>query len=649
MDEHIPKPQGLTIRAILIGLACVVLLCAYVPYNDYYVQGTFLAGNHFPIGAVFLLAIFVLVINVLLKLVWKGVELKPGELATIWCMMTVTIGIPTVALARWLFPIMIGFRYFATPENEWREIFYPRIPNWLSPSDSKVAKYFYEGVPSGISIPWSAWIKPLAYWLLVACCIWAMMVFLSAIFRKQWVEREKYAFPLTQLPAEMIRSDNSGRLLNSFLRNGLFWVGIAIPSVIHIVNGLHHYFPSVPQIPARINLSSALYERPWSAARPMWLYFFPSVVGFTYLINLDIALSLWLFYLLYKLQLVIGTALGFSIPISVDYEGAVFVAHQEMGAFIVAVVFFLWIGREHFKKVSRSLFSEHDAGDQYEPIPYRWAVIGLVLSVVLGASVLKAAGVSFLLGVSVITLMGISAIILTWLVIAGGVLHVNGSFRAIDFFFTILGSSRLKSSLTVIMIPSSVFRTKRGFFMPHIANAFKLSDSVNLNRRRLLAVMLVALLLSLPLTCYFFLRMCYTLGASNLQYWTFSTSPLVPFRWLTTVLRNPTDTNWLNVSFIGIGSVVMFLMIFMRYRFFWWPIHPIGYVSSPGEWPMNNLWFSILLGWLAKGLVMKYGGLKAYRKARPVLLGLVLGDCIIGGIWSIVAVIVGKGYTMLPG
>jgi hypothetical protein len=649
MDDHISKPHGVTLRATLIGLACVVLLCAYVPYNDYYVQGTFLAGNHFPIGAVFLLVIFVLVINVVLKLVTKGPGLSTSELATIWCIMVVTIGIPTVGLARWLFPILVGFRYFATPENEWREIFYPRIPNWMSPSDEKVVGYFYEAVPSGIPTPWSAWIKPLAYWLSFICLVWAMMICLSAIFRKQWVEREKYVFPLTQLPLEMIRSDNDRRLLNTFFRSHLLWLGVAIPSAVHVVNGLHFYFPAVPQIPVRINLNPAFYERPWSAARPLGLYFFPSVVGFTYLINLDIAFSLWFFFLLYRLELVIGTAAGFNMPYSMGYGGREFVAHQEIGAFMVAVAFFVWLGRDHFRMMLRSLFSGRDVDDQYEPLPYRWAVVGLIFSIIFAASMLRAAGVSFLLGISVITLMGISSIILTWLVIAGGVLHVNSSFRAIDFFYTVFGSSRMTSSLTVIMIPSSIFRTKRGFLMPNIANAFKLSDSVNLNRRHLLGIMVGALIFSLPLTCYFFLHMSYTVGGSNLQYWTFSTAPLTPFRWLTNVLRNPTGTNWPNVGFIGIGAAVMFFLFFMRYRFFWWPIHPIGYVSAPGEWPMNNLWFSMLLGWLAKGLILKYGGLKTYRKARPALLGLVLGDCIIGGIWSIVAMIVGKGYTMLPG
>ena len=42
-------------RAVLIGLTLVILQTAITPYNDYYLQGTDIGGNHFPLGAVFTL------------------------------------------------------------------------------------------------------------------------------------------------------------------------------------------------------------------------------------------------------------------------------------------------------------------------------------------------------------------------------------------------------------------------------------------------------------------------------------------------------------------------------------------------------------------------------------------------------------------
>ncbi|MCY4567868.1 MAG: hypothetical protein OXD49_06110, partial [Candidatus Poribacteria bacterium] len=79
---HPPHPAhtGLTLRSVLIGMGGVVCQCFATPYNDFHVGGTYLAGNHLPIAVVFVMLIFVLSINVLLKKLKPGTELQGGEL-----------------------------------------------------------------------------------------------------------------------------------------------------------------------------------------------------------------------------------------------------------------------------------------------------------------------------------------------------------------------------------------------------------------------------------------------------------------------------------------------------------------------------------------------------------------------------------------
>ncbi len=57
-----------TLRSIIISLLLVILFCAVIPYNDFYIEGTFLSGNHFPIGAMFLFIFILFIINPLLDL-----------------------------------------------------------------------------------------------------------------------------------------------------------------------------------------------------------------------------------------------------------------------------------------------------------------------------------------------------------------------------------------------------------------------------------------------------------------------------------------------------------------------------------------------------------------------------------------------------
>jgi len=90
----------------------------------------------------------------------------------------------------------------ATPENEWKLLLQPHLPDWMFVSDLKVARYFYEGLPLGLPIDWGAWAKPVLFWSAFMLIIFSMMVFMACIFRKEWLENERFAFPLAQLPLD---------------------------------------------------------------------------------------------------------------------------------------------------------------------------------------------------------------------------------------------------------------------------------------------------------------------------------------------------------------------------------------------------------------------------------------------------------------
>ena len=89
-----------------------------------------------------------------------------------------------------------------------------------------------------------------------------------------------------------------------------------------------------------------------------------------------------------------------------------------------------------------------------------------------------------------------------------------------------------------------------------------------------------------------------------------------------------------------VGSLSMMLLIWLRQIFLWWPLHPIGYTML-SSWASHKLWLSIFLGWMIKHLLVRYGGLNTYRRARPILLGLVLGEMTSAGIWAIVGIVTG--------
>ncbi len=83
---------------------------------------------------------------------------------------------------------------------------------------------------------------------------------------------------------------------------------------------------------------------------------------------------------------------------------------------------------------------------------------------------------------------------------------------------------------------------------------------------------------------------------------------------------------------MGIGAVVASLLMVLRMQFIWWPFHALGYILA-SSWAMYNLWTCVLVSWFAKWIILKQGGLKAYRSAMPFFWGLILGDFIVGGTW----------------
>ena len=85
---------------------------------------------------------------------------------------------------------------------------------------------------------------------------------------------------------------------------------------------------------------------------------------------------------------------------------------------------------------------------------------------------------------------------------------------------------------------------------------------------------------------------------------------------------------------MGGGLVFTVLLMLLRARFLWWPLHPLGYATAQ-SWGMGNLWCCLFVAWACKALILRYGGFNAYRRAIPFFLGLALGDYILGSLWSI--------------
>ncbi len=112
-------------------------------------------------------------------------------------------------------------------------------------------------------------------------------------------------------------------------------------------------------------------------------------------------------------------------------------------------------------------------------------------------------------------------------------------------------------------------------------------------------------------------------------------------------MTGPTIMNWQAPTFFAAGVIVTLFLSYMRAAFFWWPFHPLGYALSI-SWTMSVFWFSCFVAWLIKGLILRYGGMTLYIRARPWFLGMVLGEFGMAVVWTLVSALTDSPTPVFP-
>lgn len=391
-------------RAYILCVPLVAVVCIVVAYAELVaswggsVEAVLLGAVPMAPAAIGVL-ILLIVANAVVRKLAGRVGLNPAELAMIYFSLVCAAMVSSFGLAGLVLPNIMGVNYFASAQDHaWRDLFYPHIPRWMVPWDPRggenqwVTQRFFEGLRTGESVPWDAWIVPLSAWLAFALLLFFLMACVSTLMRRQWVDNEKLSFPLVQLPMEMA-AESTG---SSIFSNRLVWLGFAIPMAYHLVNGLHKSFPNVPELPTLIWLHPLFKAKPFSDMHCLGFIVTFSIIGFAYLLPLDVSFSMWFFLLFFRLQDVVASYLGLKWDIMPFYGGTRYhQGFQSAGAFATLVVVMLWLARPHLRLVAQRVFSNKGQDiDRNEFMSYRTAFFGGVMALLLLTLWLKMAGMS---------------------------------------------------------------------------------------------------------------------------------------------------------------------------------------------------------------------------------------------------------------
>jgi hypothetical protein len=623
-----------TPRAMLIGLGFVIYFAAGGPGG--------VGGFHLAPGSLVVLFLLAAGLNPLLRRL-GGQPLSPGELIVIWSMLAVAL---VNDLSFYLPVTLVGAFYFASPENHWTALFHRYLPPALFPQDPRAVRWFFQGLPPGQGVPWGAWVAALLPWFLLAALFYGMMFCLSVLLRAQWTERERFSFPIAQIPIEIAAAGQADGA--SLFANRLFWLGAALPVGLHGLNGLSQHFPAVPSVPLRFPMADLLQQLPWSEVQPLTLFVVFAVIGFSFLLPLEISFSFGFFFLFYKLECYVGGLYGAEMPVAPAYIAREFAQHQEIGAFLAIGAGAVYAAREHLRDVWRQAL--RPGRDRDEPISYRWALLGFGGSLLGMTAWLDLAGVRPSMAALCLGLFVVITGVISWAVVGGGQFFMQNSFAPLEVMMTGLGSAAIgPASFTMLRVTQMIFMyDMRSLQMPTLLHGYRGADACGFSRRGVAAAMAVALLAAVVVGTL--VHIAYVSGHSALKLggWGYLDAPRIPGRHIAAVLQNPKGPNALNATWVLGGAFFTALLIWMRARFLWFPLHPIAFAFA-GSYAMYTVWFSFLLGWLFKLEVTRYGGLRGYLLFRPFFLGLVLGDCLMASFWGVVGAATHVEYPPFSG
>ena len=633
--------SGITCKSILTTIFLIPFSFYWIIAGEIGLVGYALNTYAVPFYNVIFTVFILLVLNLIYKKIFNCFYFSAQELLVIYILLSISCALPSITLMTILITTLGHAFWFDTPENEWRILFWDALPTWLTIQDRSILSGYYLGESTIYRTShFLAWLRPALFWSGFMVLLMGMMLCLNILLRKQWIERERLTYPIAQLPFQLL-SQTKTLISQSFFR-----VGASISISICLLNGLHFLLPSLPEIPVKRlggwkGLGHVFTEKPWSAIGRISVSFYPFVIGLGFLMPIDLLFSSWFFFLFYKIELIISSLLGLS-----QIPGFPYVDQQCFGAILGLFLSLMILGWHHFQSVVSQL---KKIKKSKESKLYRVAILGLIFCF-FGISLFSVqVGMRLWLIPIFFGLYFVTIIVLTRIrAELGFPAHAMEHIQIDRLLIGSFGSQGLgKSNLVALTLYRWFIRSYSSHPMPHQLEGFKI---VAPSTRQHLYIALVGFsILSSVSVFWVMLHLYYQHGAVNFggSGWSMQFGSRIfgeLQRWLTLPIPpNP-------LPFIGIvfGFGFSLSLMWMRTRFLWFPLHPVGFLIS-SDWGMAYLWTCMLLCWAIKLAVLKVFGLKGVLKLRYFSFGLILGDFLAGGLWSFISIIFQKQmYNFWP-
>ena len=551
-------------RAVLVGAGAVALLGTINPYLAF-VSRTWDVGSGSLLNSTVFVLFLLVLLNTALVRVWPERAFARGELLTIYGMLIVSVGLAMQGGLPYIVSATTYPFYMATPENGWEHMIWPYAPLFLRLPDQAYVTWFWEGLPEGTGAPWGAWLTPMAAWGGFTFALMLAVFSLGALLRKDWIERQRLAFPLVDVPRAITGDGSRPSLRGSILNNRVFWLGFAAPALFATLGWFHMLYPSVPSVQLydlRVGRYFAAMALPWRVLSDLSVSIIFPVIGITCLLPAEVSLSLWLFYLLFRIQMLVWASFGIAeegVTSALAINPRVFVAFQEAGGFLALTGVVLYQSRRALRAAWLGLLGrEREEADPYAPLAGKWGLLLFALANVFMFWFAAKAGMSWWSFAAIMVVFYAVLVGAARLVAAGGVMFVDTGFFPRMVVLRTIGTLPLGTpSLTMYTYLSVIYMyDPMNLAMPQMMNSFKLVHSARLRGKVFTAGALLAIAVMLVFGLPALLKVIYGRGASALPHWPFTSYPEWGFGELDASLRAPEPPDNYPAAGAGAGGGV---------------------------------------------------------------------------------------------
>ena len=628
-------PRPMPWRAILLGAVLLPPFTYFGMVAYIVVQTATWMGDSLLRGP--LLLLFLLTLSaLLLRKLGSKLALDQRELLILFSMLSLGTAMCGTGWAMFVVPTIAGAPVFygETGNPAWLT-WVDWIPKWFMVQDHQVIWDLHYGQASLYTREaLRALAPPLLTWSAFMVLLVTAHHAVSQLVAKPWIERERLTFPLTMLPLEMTRVERP-----DFWRNRVMWAGFGLAALIESWNSVAYLYPAVPMLPVKLIQWPAAPTRPFSGFGSIWTAVYPFMVGIAFLLPLDVSLSLWGFFLLTKVQDTGAMMLGFRDRGGLSPALPPYHAAQNSGAVLMLALILLWRVRGD---IARGVLKP--GGNRVALVALGISLAGILILTSNAALPWGLVAVWFVLYLLVAITMG-------RLVAESGIPTACWPYPPTEILFAFTGSTALTArQLTAFAWLRNFDERYADTPIMHYLTGLRLYHDVERRQGAMHVALAVAAFVGILGGLWALLHLYFTYGLATAvtRQWPAKSVAVGPFRFLQALLDRPHGFEPVKVQAMAVGAIVMALLVFCRERFVSFPVHPIGYAVA-GNWAMQEQWFPFLVSWALKLLVLRTGGMKAYRRVLPFFLGLILGDLVVPVLWAVVGVATGQQmYLAFP-